>query len=61
MSLPAGERWKLRTIERAEARTDPGLAVRFSIFNQLTRHDDMPRTEQLKSRKSAVRNGLNGR
>ena len=50
MSLPADERWKLRTIERAEARTDPGLAARFTIFNQLSRHDEMPRTEQLKAR-----------
>jgi hypothetical protein len=50
MSLPAGERRKLRTIERVEGRTDPGLAARFSIFNQLSRHDDMPRTERLKAR-----------
>jgi hypothetical protein len=50
MSLPARERRKLRAIERAEAWTDPGLAARFSIFNQLSRHEDMPRTERLKAR-----------
>ena len=56
MSLPGGERWKLRTIERAEARTDPGLAARFSIFNQLSRHDEMPHTEQLKAREIRLKN-----
>jgi hypothetical protein len=50
MSLPAGERRKLRAIERAEAGTNPGLAARFAIFNQLSRHDDMPRSERLKAR-----------
>jgi Protein of unknown function (DUF3040) len=50
MSLPVGERRKLRTIERAAARDDPGLAARFSIFSQLSRHNDMPRTERLKAR-----------
>ena len=50
MSLPARERRKLRAIERDEARTNPGLAARFSIFNELSRHDDMPRTERLKAR-----------
>jgi hypothetical protein len=50
MSLPARERRKLRTIERAEARADPGLAARFAIFNQLSRHDDMPRAERVKAR-----------
>ncbi len=50
MSLPAGERRKLRVIERAEARDDPGLAARYHIFNRLTRHEDMPRTERLRKR-----------
>jgi hypothetical protein len=50
MSLPARERRKLAAIERAEARTDPGLAARFAIFNQLSRHDDMPCTERVKAR-----------
>jgi hypothetical protein len=49
MSLPVGERRKLRTIERAVARADPALAVRFSMFSQLSRHEDMPRTERLKA------------
>jgi hypothetical protein len=49
MSLPAGERRKLRTIERAEARTDPGLDARFFLFNQLSRCEDMPRGERVKA------------
>jgi len=48
MSLPVGERRKLRRIERAAVTSDPGLAARFSIFNQLSRQEDMPRTERLK-------------
>jgi hypothetical protein len=48
MSLPVGERRKLRRIERAAVRADPGLAARFSIFNRLSRYEDMPRTERLK-------------
>jgi hypothetical protein len=50
MSLPAFERRKLRRIERAAVKADPGLAARFSIFNQLSRQEDMPRTERLKAR-----------
>jgi hypothetical protein len=49
MSLPFGERRKLRTIERAAVSADPGLAARFSIFNQLSRQEDMPRTERLRA------------
>ena len=50
MSLPVGERWKLRKMERAVASAEPGLAARFSMFNQLSRQDDMPRTERVKAR-----------
>ena len=50
MSLPAGERRKLRTIERAAADADPGLAARFSMFNQLSWQEDMPRAERVKAR-----------
>jgi hypothetical protein len=50
MSLPVGERRKLRTIERATARADPALAARFSMFNQISRQEDMPRTERVKAR-----------
>ena len=50
MSLPVGERRKLRAIERAETRADPGLAARFSIFGRLSRHEVMPPTERLKAR-----------
>jgi hypothetical protein len=50
MSLPAGERRKLRAIERAQAAADPGLAARFSMFSQLSCHEEMPRTERLNAR-----------
>jgi hypothetical protein len=50
MSLPAGERRKLRTIERAQATADPGLAARFSMFTQLSWQEEMPRTERLNAR-----------
>ena len=50
MSLPAGERRKLRTIERAQATADPGLAARFSMFSQLSRQEEMPHTERLDAR-----------
>ncbi len=55
MGLPAGERRKLRAMERAQATADPGLAARFSMFNQLSSHEEMPRTERLNAR--AVRRG----
>lgn len=48
MSLPLGERGKLRRIERDAVTADPGLAARFSIFNRLSRNEAMPRTERLK-------------
>ena len=50
MSLPVGERRKLRAMQRATASADPGLAARFAIFNRLSRQEDMPRTERLKAR-----------
>jgi hypothetical protein len=50
MSLPVGERRKLRAIERATATADPGLAARFSMFNKLSRLEDMPRGERVKAR-----------
>ena len=50
MSLPVGERLKLRAIERVEASADPSLAARFSLFSRLSRHEGMPRTERLKAR-----------
>ena len=55
MSLPGSERRKLRRIERAAARADPGLAARFSIFNQLSRQEDMPRTERIRRRRGIRR------
>jgi hypothetical protein len=51
MTLPAGERRKLRAIERSAVSADSGLAARFAIFNQLTRHDEMPTGEQLTARR----------
>jgi hypothetical protein len=50
MSLPAGERRKLRAIERATASADPGLAARFSMFNELSRQEDMPPGERVRAR-----------
>lgn len=50
MSLPVGERRKLHRIECALASADPGLAARFSMFNQLSQQEDMPRTELVKAR-----------
>jgi hypothetical protein len=50
MSLPVGERRKLRAIERATAGADPGLAIRFSMFNKLSHQEDMPRTERVRAR-----------
>jgi hypothetical protein len=50
MSLPVGERRKLRAIERATASADPGLAARFSMFNELSRQEDMPPGERVRAR-----------
>jgi hypothetical protein len=50
VSLPAGERRKLRAIERAQVTADADLAARFAIFTQLTWHEEMPRTERLNAR-----------
>ena len=50
MSLPAGERRKLRAIARATASADPGLAARFSMFNELSQQEDMPCGERVKAR-----------
>jgi hypothetical protein len=50
VSLPVGERLKLRAIERAEASADPSLAARFSLFSQLSLYEGVPRTERLKAR-----------
>jgi|307.fasta_scaffold1526811_1 hypothetical protein len=49
MSLPVGERRKLRRIDRAMASADPGLAARFAMFNLLSWQEDMPRTERVKA------------
>jgi hypothetical protein len=50
MSLPVGERRKLRAIERAQATADPDLAARFSLFSQLSWYEEMPLTERLNAR-----------
>jgi hypothetical protein len=49
MSLPVGERRKLRRIDRAMASADPGLAARFAMFNLLSWQEDMPLTERVKA------------
>jgi len=50
MSLPIGERRRLRAMERATASADPGLADRFAIFNRLSHPEGRPRTERVKAR-----------
>lgn len=50
MSLPLGERRRLRRIERSLARSDSRLSSLYSIFTRLTRVDAMPAGERLKSR-----------
>jgi hypothetical protein len=50
VSLPVGERLKLRAIERAETGADPSLAARFSLFSRLSRPEGRPGTERLQAR-----------
>ena len=50
MSIPFGERRKLRALERSIADGAPALAERFMMFCTLYRRDDMPPTERLKAR-----------
>jgi hypothetical protein len=48
MSLPIGERRKLRRIERGIASADPRLAALYSMFGKLSRPDAMPRLERVR-------------
>ncbi len=50
MSLPIGERRKLRRIERSIASTDPRLAALYSMFGRLSRLESMPRLERVRAR-----------
>jgi hypothetical protein len=50
MSLPAFQRRALHRIEQTLAAEDPSLRLRFAVFARLTRHEAMPRTEQLPRR-----------
>lgn len=48
MSLPIGERRKLRRIERGIASTDPRLSALYSMFARLSRPEAMPRAERVR-------------
>jgi hypothetical protein len=50
MSLPIGERRKLRQMERDIARTDPRLESLYSMFTRLSGLDAMPRLERVRAR-----------
>jgi hypothetical protein len=49
MSLPIGERRKLRRMERAIANTDPRLEGLYSMFTKLNGLDKMPRRERIRA------------
>jgi hypothetical protein len=49
MSLPIGERRKLRRIERGIASADPRLAGLYSMFAKLSRLEAMPRAERVRA------------
>jgi hypothetical protein len=48
MSLPIGERRKLRQIERGIASTDPRLSALYSMFARLSKPEAMPRAERVR-------------
>lgn len=50
MSIPFGERRKLRAMERAITDDADAFADRFAMFCALHRWDEMPPTERLKAR-----------
>lgn len=50
MSLPIGERRKLRRIERGLAGGDPRLAALYTMFARLSKVDSMPRLERVHAR-----------
>jgi hypothetical protein len=49
MSLPIGERRKLRRIERGIASTDPRLSALYSMFGRLSKPEAMPRAERVRA------------
>jgi hypothetical protein len=49
MSLPIGERRKLRRIERGLASTDPRLNALYSMFAKLSSLEAMPRRERVRA------------
>jgi hypothetical protein len=49
MSLPIGERRKLRRMERDIARADPRLESLYSMFTKLSGLDAMPRPERVRA------------
>ena len=48
MSLPIGDRRKLRQIERGIADSDPRLAALYTMFARLSRFESMPRLERMR-------------
>jgi hypothetical protein len=49
MSLPIGERRKLRRIEQGIASTDPRLSALYSMFARLSKPEEMPRAEHVRA------------
>jgi hypothetical protein len=49
MSLPLGERRKLRQIERGIAGSDPRLEALYTMFARLSRFEAMPRLERIRA------------
>jgi hypothetical protein len=47
MSLSLGQRRVLQHTEKTLLAEDPPLGSLFDVFNKLTRHDEMPDTEQV--------------
>ena len=49
MSLPIGERRKLRRMERSLASTDPRLDALYSMFTRLSGLEAVPRVERVRA------------
>lgn len=55
MSLPPRQAQVLKRIEHSLHACDPHLRSMFAIFAKLTRDEEMPRLEELRSRSSPLR------
>ena len=58
MSLPHRQRRKLRQLDRALGRADPGLAFNLATFARINAGQTMPAHEQLRSRAGPLRRVL---